>query len=119
MKTILTLLTCGAALALSSCDYLSCISAEKPEECAIGRALERVVTHLADAKNIDSQEKAEKFADNWEEVQKIISNAQAFGVDVPENVKKAYNDTLDRIVKHNYFDSPTLKTAMANAQYIK
>ena len=42
---------------------------------------------LADAKNIDTQEKAEKFASNWNRGQIAVTNAQKLGVDVPENVK--------------------------------
>ena len=119
MKKTTLMLACLAGFALSSCDYLSCLTAENPEECAIGKTMEKAVGYLADAKNIDSQEKAEKFASNWNKVQIAITNAQKLGVDVPENVKKTYNDTLARIVNHNYFNSPTLQTAMANAQYIK
>ncbi len=117
-KTVLTL-ACLAGFALCSCDYLSCLTAENPEECAIGKTLEKAIGYLADAKNIDTAEKAEKFASNWNKVQIAITNAQSLKIDIPENVKKIYNDTLARIVKHNYFDSPTLKTAMQNAQYIK
>ena len=118
-KTTLAMACCLAGFVFSSCDYLSCVMAQNPEECAIGKTMEKAVGYLADAKGIDTQEKAEKFASNWNKVQMAITSAQKLGMDVPENVKKAYNDTLERIVKHNYFDSPTLKAAMANADYIK
>ena len=118
MKKTTLAMACLAGFVLSSCDYLSCLTASNPE-CAIGKSMEKAIGYLADAKGIDTQEKAEKFASNWNKVQMAITSAQKLGMDVPENVKKTYNDTLERIVKHNYFDSPTLKAAMANADYIK
>ena len=119
MKKTTLMLACLAGFSLASCDYLGCLTASNPEECAIGKTMEKAIGYLADAKNIDTQEKAEQFASNRSKVQTAITSAQKLGMDVPENVKKTYNDTLERIVKHNYFDSPTLKAAMANADYIK
>lgn len=117
--TIITAVLGLSALSMSSCSYLGCITADNPQECAAGKAIESAISYLADAKSIDSQEKAESFASKWSKVQSAISTAQSLGVDVPESAKKAYNDTLARIVKHNYFGSSTLKTAMQNAQYIQ
>lgn len=110
---------CVGALSTTSCSWLSCLTSDNPEECVIGKGIESAIGYLADAKGIDSAEKADAFASKWGKVQIAISNAQSLGVKVPDAAKKAYNDTLSRIVKHNYFNSEHLKAAMANAQYIK
>lgn len=106
-------------IALPSCSYVECLTAENTEECAIGKSMEAAVSYLAGANDVDSEAKAEEFASKWEKTQMTIATAQKLGVKIPDNLKKAYNDTLARIQKHNYFNSPHLKTAMANAEYIK
>lgn len=117
-KTIIAFAGLAVALSMSSCSYLACLTADDPTACAAGKGIEQVIGYLADTKGIDSAEKADAFADKWTKVQNAITNAQKFGVQVPEAAKKVYNDTLARIVKHNYFNSPHLKAAMATAKYI-
>ncbi len=121
-NTIIAMLLGAASLSVVSCSnlgaYLSCISADNPEECVIGKGIETAVTYLADANTIDSQEKADAFASKWSTVQTSIETAQNFGMDVPEAAKKAYNKTLTRMQKHSYFNSPTLEAAMKNARTI-
>lgn len=116
----------GAALSAVSCstlsqsgDFLECVTAANREECIIGKGMEKVVAYLADAKNIDSVQKADQFAAKWEKAQVIINQAHNWGFQVPESVKKTYNDTLSRVAKHKFFNSDHLKQVMANAQYLK
>ncbi len=119
MKNIMIpMLLAAASLSVVSCGYLECLTASNMEECVIGKGLESAIGYLADAKQINSQEKAESFASKWNKIQTAVESAQSFGVDVPENVKKSYNDTLSRMQKHSYFNSATLQSAMADAKYI-
>ncbi len=118
-NAIIAMLLGAASLSVVSCDYLGCLLAGNPEECLIGRGIETAVTHMTDASTIDNQAKAEAFASKWNTVQTSIETAQTFGFDVPEAAKKAYNDTLTRMQKHSYFNSPTLEAAMKDAKPIK
>ncbi len=118
-NTIIAMLLGAASLSVVSCGYLECLTAPNMEECIIGKALESAIGYLADANQINSQEEAEDFASKWSKAQSAVESAQSLGMDVPESVKKAYNNTLSRMQKHSYFNSPTLKKAMADAKYIK
>lgn len=120
MKKITTLLSVAAvALSVQSCSYLQCLTAENPQECAAGLAIdyavEKLVTNMSD---VDTAEKAEKLASRMDTLLTAIEAAQALKMDVPESAKKAYNNALSRIQKHNYFGSSHLRTAMQNARYL-
>ena len=118
-KQLACLLVASAgALSVSSCDYFSCLTAENTQDCVIGKSLEKAIAYLADGGNIDTAAKADSFASTWSKVQTIITNAQSFGVKMPDSVKTSYNDTLARMAKHNYFNSAHLKQAMASCKYI-
>ncbi len=117
-NTIIAVLLGAASLSVVSCSYLECLTASNMEECVIGKGLESAIGYLADAKQIDSQEKADSFASKWNKIQTAVEAAQSYGMDVPESAKKSYNNTLSRMQKHSYFNSPTLKSAMADAKYI-
>lgn len=119
LKTLSLVLAGAGALSLTSCDYLSCVLATNTQECIVGKGMDQAIKYLTNADSIDTTEKAESFASNWKTVQTAISGAQALGIKVPDSVKTAYNNTLSRIVKHNYFSSTQLKTAMSGAEYIK
>ncbi len=117
-NTIIATLFAAAALTVTSCNYVECLLAENPQECAAGKAIESAIAYLADAKQIDSQEKADAFASKWNKIQTAMEGAQKLGVQVPESAKKTYNSTLTRMRKHNYFESPTLQSAMQDARMI-
>ncbi len=118
-KTIIAMLLGAATLSVTSCGYLECLMSDNMEQCLTGKAIESAIGYLAESNQIDSQEKADKFASKWSKVQSAIEMAQKYGADVPESAKKSYNSALSRIQKHNYYGSSTLKSAMANSSYLK
>lgn len=126
MKTkanTLALVLTAALVCVPSCQnfgsYLECLTASNREECLIGKGIEQAVAYLADAKNLNSTEAADKFASRWSKIQTTVKTAQTLGVKIPDSVKKSYNETMVRIVKHKYFESESLRTAMKNAEFLK
>ncbi len=117
-NTIIAMLLGAASLSVVSCGYLDCLSATNMEECMISKSVENAIGYLADSAQIDSKEKAAEFASTWSKVQTAVETAQKFGVKIPDSAKKAYNETLTRMKKHNYFGSEELRSAMSTAKAI-
>ncbi len=102
---------------LASCDYLKCAMSDSPQECMIGRTIERATQKIDESMmTVSTEAEAENIADNMDTLLTAIETAQTLKIDIPDSAKESYNNALRTMVKKNYYNSEKVHTALKNAR---
>ncbi len=118
MKKYLAILAlAGVCFSAVSCSYLRCALSNDYKACLLGVSIDKAVAKLnaaIDPKNATVDTKA--LASHMTSLNASLHTAKLINFELPDRVKNEYNTAINRIIKHDYYDSVELEKVFENVK---